>query len=158
MCVCLCVCACSRSHATAPRPPPPPPPPRRLHLSLGSRGQYVPLSQVVLQRVEDAELLFGLKQQQLLQQLAGVRAPATQRSDISAPPTTRFKNGPRPPARLHSPDEAGDVDVRERGHQVLTVKAIHDAAVAGDSARKVLQDRRGDLRNTVQPPERDQEN
>ena len=43
----------------------------------------------------------------------------------------------------HSPDEAGDIDVRECGHQVLTVEPIHDAAVAGDSARKVLRESRG---------------
>lgn len=49
---------------------------RSLHLSLSSRGQYVPLSQVILQRVENAELLFRLKHQQLLQQLARVRSPA----------------------------------------------------------------------------------
>lgn len=46
---------------------------------------------------------------------------------------------------LHSPDEAGDIDVCEGGHQVLTVKPIHDAAVAGDSAGEVLQGRRGDV-------------
>lgn len=46
---------------------------------------------------------------------------------------------------LHSPDETGDIDVCECGHQVLTVKPIHDAAVAGDSACKVLQERRGDV-------------
>lgn len=94
VCVCLCVCACSRSASTASRPPPPP---RRLHLSLGSRGQYVPLSQVILQRVEDAELLFRLKHQQLLQQLARVGAPARQRFNIRAPPTTPFRNDPQPP-------------------------------------------------------------
>lgn len=37
------------------------------------------------------------------------------------------------------PDEAGYVDVREGGHQVLTVEAIHDAAVSRDGAGKVLQ-------------------
>lgn len=76
VCVCLCVCACSRSTSSASPPPP------LSAASLGSRGQYVPLPQLVLQRVEDAELLFRLKQQQLLQQLAGVGAPATQRVNI----------------------------------------------------------------------------
>lgn len=37
------------------------------------------------------------------------------------------------------PDEAGDVDVREGGHQVLAVESVHDAAVSGDGAGKVLQ-------------------
>lgn len=37
------------------------------------------------------------------------------------------------------PNEAGYVDVREGGHQVLTVEAIHDAAVSWDGAGKVLQ-------------------
>lgn len=55
---------------------------RSLQLSLSSRGQYVPLSQVILQCVENAELLFRLKHQQLLQQLARVRAPARQRLKI----------------------------------------------------------------------------
>lgn len=36
------------------------------------------------------------------------------------------------------PDEAGYVDMREGGHQVLTVEAIHDAAVSWDGAGKVL--------------------
>lgn len=57
---------------------------------------------------------------------------------------TQFPTTCTSPA-LHSPDEAGDIDVRECGHQVLTVKAIHDAAVAGDSARKVLQERLGEV-------------
>lgn len=49
----------------------------RLSFSLdASRGQYVPLSQVGLQRVEDAELLLGLKHQQLLQHFARVGPPA----------------------------------------------------------------------------------
>lgn len=39
------------------------------------------------------------------------------------------------------PDEAGYVDVREGGHQVLAVESIHDAAVSGDGAGKVLQQR-----------------
>lgn len=43
---------------------------------------------------------------------------------------------------LFLPDEAGYVDVCEGGHQVLTVKPIHDAPVAGDGAGKVLQERR----------------
>lgn len=126
---------------------------RSLHLSLGSRGQYVPLSQVILQRVENAELLFRLKHQQLLQQLAGVRSPARQRSKIlsmaeiiQSPRITSFKNDimAHNLQALHSPDETGDIDVCECGHQVLTVKAIHDAAVAGDSACEVLQERRGE--------------
>lgn len=37
------------------------------------------------------------------------------------------------------PDEAGYVDVREGGHQVLAVESIHDAAMSGDGAGKVLQ-------------------
>lgn len=37
------------------------------------------------------------------------------------------------------PDKAGYVDVREGGHQVLAVESIHDAAVSGDGAGKVLQ-------------------
>lgn len=80
-----CVCACVFVHAHVQLPQrhhTQPPPPQRLHLSLCSRGQYVPLSQVILQRVEDAELLFRLKHQQLLQQLARVRAPARQRLNI----------------------------------------------------------------------------
>lgn len=40
------------------------------------------------------------------------------------------------------PDEAGYVDVCEGGHQVLTVESIHDAAVAGDGAGKVLEERK----------------
>lgn len=69
-----------------------------LHLSLGSRGQYVPLSQVILQRVKNAELLFRLKHQQLLQQLARVRSPARHQSKIlsmaeiiQSPRITSFK-------------------------------------------------------------------
>lgn len=37
------------------------------------------------------------------------------------------------------PNKAGYVDVCEGGHQVLTVEAIHDAAVSWDGAGKVLQ-------------------
>lgn len=37
------------------------------------------------------------------------------------------------------PDEAGDVDVREGGHQVLAVESVHDAAMSWDGAGKVLQ-------------------
>lgn len=44
------------------------------------------------------------------------------------------------PAVLYLPDEAGYIDVCEGGHQVLTVESIHDAAVAGDGAGKVLQE------------------
>lgn len=80
-CVCVPVCLCMLTfnfHSVTTHNPPP----QRLHLSLCSRGQYVPLSQVILQRVEDAELLFRLKHQQLLQQLARVRAPARQRLNI----------------------------------------------------------------------------
>lgn len=43
------------------------------------------------------------------------------------------------------PDETGDVDVGERGHQVLTVEAVHDSSVAGDGAGKVLGRRRNEL-------------
>lgn len=57
--------------------------------------------------------------------------------------TTLCRSTCKPPA-LHSPDETGDIDVCECGHQVLTVKPIHDAAVAGDSAGEVLQKRRGE--------------
>lgn len=35
-------------------------------ISFSSRGQYVPVSQMGLQHVENAELLFRLKHQQLL--------------------------------------------------------------------------------------------
>lgn len=41
-------------------------------------GDHAPVSQVGVQRVEDAELLLGLKHHQLLQQLTGVRAPDRQ--------------------------------------------------------------------------------
>lgn len=37
------------------------------------------------------------------------------------------------------PDEAGDIDVGEGGHQVLAVESVHDAAVSRDGAGKVLQ-------------------
>ena len=43
---------------------------------------------------------------------------------------------------LFLPDKAGDIDMSERGHQVLTIKAVHDASVAGDGAGKVLRKRR----------------
>lgn len=56
----------------------------------------------------------------------------------------RYAAQPASHPALHSPDETGDIDVCECGHQVLTVKPIHDAAVAGDSAGKVLQKRRGE--------------
>lgn len=86
--------------------------PAGLSSSLGgsSWGEHAPLSQVGVQSVENAELLFRLKHQQLLQHLARVR----------------------------SPDEASYVDMCEGGHQVLTVESIHDAAVAGDGVGKVF--------------------
>ena len=37
------------------------------------------------------------------------------------------------------PDEATDVDVGESGHQVLTVKAVHDPTMTWDGVGKVLQ-------------------
>lgn len=51
------------------------------------------------------------------------------------------------------PDEAGDVDVREGGHQVLAVESIHDAAVSRDGAGKVLQ--RSDGRESGRQPNRE---
>lgn len=48
---------------------------------------------------------------------------------------------PSEPLFFFLPDEAGYIDVREGGHQVLTVESIHDATVAGDGAGKVLQER-----------------
>lgn len=36
------------------------------------------------------------------------------------------------------PDEAGDVDVDEGGHEILAVKPVHDAAVAWDGVCKIL--------------------
>lgn len=49
---------------------------------------------------------------------------------------------PSEPPSVFLPDEAGYIDVREGGHQVLTVEPIHDATVAGDGVGKVLQERR----------------
>ena len=43
------------------------------------------------------------------------------------------------------PDEAGNVDMREGGHQVLAVESIHDASVARDGVSKVLQNRGGQV-------------
>lgn len=37
------------------------------------------------------------------------------------------------------PDEAGDVDVDEGGHEVLAVEPVHDAAVTRDGVGKILQ-------------------
>lgn len=42
----------------------------------------------------------------------------------------------RPPLLL--PDEAGDVNVDEGGHEVLAVKPIHDAPVTRDGVGKIL--------------------
>lgn len=36
------------------------------------------------------------------------------------------------------PDEAGDVDVDEGGHEVLAVEPVHDAAVTRDGVGKIL--------------------
>ena len=70
MCVCLCAHAYTKlsqpSHTAQSS---------SCELSLGL-GQHAPLSQVGVQSVEDAELLLGLKHQQLLQHLAGVWASA----------------------------------------------------------------------------------
>lgn len=41
--------------------------------------------------------------------------------------------------RCRGTNEAGDVDIDERGHQELAVEAVHDAAVAGDHVTKVLE-------------------
>lgn len=38
------------------------------------------------------------------------------------------------------PDEAGNVDVSESCHQVLTVEAVHDAAVARNGVGKILRE------------------
>ncbi len=43
---------------------------------------------------------------------------------------------------LFLPDEAGYVDMCESGHQVLTVKSVHDAAVARDGVGKVLKEKK----------------
>lgn len=74
------------------------------------RGQHSPVSQMGAQCVEYVELLRRLQDQQLLQHLTGV--------------------GP--------PDKAAYVNMRESGHQVLAVEAIHDAAVARDGVGKVF--------------------
>lgn len=41
-----------------------------------------------------------------------------------------------------SPDEAGDVDVDKRSHEVLAVESVHDAAVTWDGVGKVLRGRK----------------
>ncbi len=84
VCVCLCVCVCVRmltqtfqtiTHTLSSSPCEA----GSLSLSLGSSGgQHAPLSQVGVQSVENAELLFRLKHQQLLQHLARIRTPARQ--------------------------------------------------------------------------------
>lgn len=82
----VCVCACVHAYTNFPEPP-------HTHTLQsspceaggpsfglgGGRGEHAPLSQVGVQSVEDAELLFRLKHQQLLQHLAGVRSPERQR-------------------------------------------------------------------------------
>lgn len=52
--------------------------------SSGSRGEHAPLSQVGVQSVEDAELLFRLKHHQLLQHLTWIWAPARQQLQMWA--------------------------------------------------------------------------
>lgn len=49
--------------------------------------------------------------------------------------------------KLNLPYETGDVDMDESGHQVLTVKAIHDSTMARNSVRKILYgDKKGQSR------------
>lgn len=61
-----------------------------LSLGLGSsRREHAPVSQVGLQVVENGELLFRLKQQQLLQHLAGVRTSAGGKIRVKTPTTTQ---------------------------------------------------------------------
>lgn len=40
--------------------------------------------------------------------------------------------------RVYLPDETGDVDVNEGGHEVLAVEPVHDASVTRDGVGKIL--------------------
>lgn len=42
------------------------------------------------------------------------------------------------PVCVYSPDETSDVDVHKGGHEVLTVKPVHDASMARDRVGKIL--------------------
>lgn len=48
--------------------------------------------------------------------------------------------------RGYVPDETGDVDVHEGGHEVLAVEAVHDASVTRDGVGKILRKHRGSAR------------
>lgn len=76
-----------------------------------------------LQCVEDVELLIWSQGQELLDQFAWVG----------------------------SPDEAGDVHIDKGGHQILAVKAIHDASMARNGVGKVF-DFKGSFESTCEEP------
>lgn len=51
----------------------------------------------------------------------------------------------------HVPDKAGDVHIDKGGHQILAIKAIHDASVARNSIGKVLLEAGEELVSLAQP-------
>lgn len=54
-------------------------------------------------------------------------------------------------ARVGAPDKAGDVHVDKGGHQVLAVKAIHDASMTRNGVGKIF-DFKGPLESTCEEP------
>lgn len=53
--------------------------------------------------------------------------------------------------RIGAPDEAGDVNINEGGHEVLAVESVHDASVTWDGVGKVL-DFEGPLKAAGEEP------
>lgn len=86
----------------------PSPPWGQSHLQGGLEDAL--LNEVRLQRSVDVQLLVWLEHKQLLQYLAGIRAPY----------------------------ETGDVHVHKSCHQILTVKSVHDSAMPRDGVCKIL--------------------
>jgi len=73
---------------------------------------------VILHQAQELLLIFLLEHEQLIEQLV----------------------------RRRRPDERVNVDVDERGHDHLTVEAIHEAAVTGDGVSKIF-DFKGSLKS-----------
>lgn len=94
-----------------------------LLLIFQGRCQNPLVSQVRLQCIEDVELLIRPQRQKLLNQLA----------------------------RVWAPDKAGDIHVDKGGHQVLAVKAIHDASMTRNGVGEVF-NFKGSLESTCEEP------
>lgn len=58
---------------------------------------------------------------------------------------------PRATGLQTGPDEAGDVDVDEGGHEVLTVEAVHNSSVPRNGVGEVLQQSRAEFTQEAKP-------